>query len=96
MLLGRYFSYLPPLACICQVVHAREAEQRLRLRLGDAKLQGNQVLNDEISAWRDDGGTIVEADRMRKRSIRMLRTESHRVGGPPLSRFGPRHPVGCD
>lgn len=22
MLLGRYFSYLPPLACICQVVQA--------------------------------------------------------------------------
>lgn len=54
----------------------------------------NQVLDDEISAWRDDGGIVVEADRMRKRPIRMLRAESHRVGGPPLSRFGPRHPVG--
>lgn len=54
----------------------------------------NQVLDDEISAWRYDGGTVVEADRMRKRPIRMLRAESHRVGGPPLSRFGPRHPVG--
>lgn len=37
----------------------------------------------------------MEADRMRKRPIRMLRAESHRVSGPPLSRFGPRHPVGC-
>lgn len=38
----------------------------------------------------------MEADRMRKRPIRLLRAESHRVGGPPLSRFGPRHPVGCE
>lgn len=31
--------------------------QRVRLRLGAVKLQGNQVLDDEIRAWRDDGGT---------------------------------------